>query len=299
MAVVGDARDLITTTNGSGVGAATAHLAVHLDEAGLIVSVDQFPDGPDCAPLVGARIGFGFRTAVKALLTELAGTPLGLLVDDLSGAPAPSGYGAIRERIVLGLPELRLPAAAAGAAQQQADVCSGWRSGGLALRSRQDGQPLPFAAVPPVAPVVAKSDPLGWHPMPRLGLHQSRRLRRLDVWAEEAGLLMADAMFRDSTVDPDAELTERVVHEYTLRATLELATLTITSIHADPRSLPFPSDCSLAAASADLLVGQRAPELRTKVRELSRGPVSCTHLNDLFRSLADVGELASLLSSAD
>ena len=37
-----------------------------------------------------------------------------------------------------------------------------------------------------------------------------------------------------------------------------------------------------------MILGQPVADLRTTVRLLSRGPVSCTHLNDLFRSLADV-----------
>jgi hypothetical protein len=130
--------------------------------------------------------------------------------------------------------------------------------------------------------------------MGSLGFRQSRRIRRLDLWAD-AGLLRVDAMFRDVTVDPDPDLTRRVVHEYALTAELEPDTLTVLSAHADPRTLPFPSDCPFAASSADLIVGHAAGDLRTSVRTISRGAHSCTHLNDLLRSLADVTVLAPLL----
>jgi hypothetical protein len=104
-----------------------------------------------------------------------------------------------------------------------------------------------------------------------------------------------DAMFRDTAVDPDPECTEQVVHEYAVTATLDPVKLTITAIHADPRSLPFPTDCPVAAGSAALLLGLPVSELRTRVREVSRGPVSCTHLNDVFRSLADAGTVVAHL----
>jgi hypothetical protein len=100
---------------------------------------------------------------------------------------------------------------------------------------------------------------------------------------------MVDAMFRDSTADPD--LTPRVVHEYAVTATLDPETLVIDELVAVPRSLPFPTDCPWAAGSARLLIGQPVAALRTEVRHLSSGPVSCTHLNDVFRSFSDIPAL--------
>jgi hypothetical protein len=293
-AIAGTARDLVTPLDGEAVIAAEARLAIAFDEAGLVSTVEQHPAEPPCDALVGTRVGFGFRSSVKDLLVELAGTPLGLLVDDLSGAPAPSGYGAIRERIVLGIPDPPMPPGITGGVSQQTDVCAGWRAGGLPTHTRETGSPMPFADTPPVAPSLVSDDRLAWHAMPALGLRQSRRIRRLDLWAD-GDQLHVDVMFRDSTVDPDADLTERVVHEYEVTATLDRATRTIVAIDAEPRSLPFPTDCPFAAGSAALIVGQRADTLRTSVREVSRGPVSCTHLNDLYRTMADIASLVDLL----
>lgn len=289
----GAARDLVTGPDGRAEVTSAARLFVSLDDQGQIDAVDQEPASPSCDQLIGTRVGFGFRSSVKQLLAELTGTTLGLLVDDLSGAPAPAGYGSIRERIVLGLPDPPMPVGAGGV-NQQTDVCAGWRSGGVPTRSRMDGQPLPFSLEPPRAPSLEGDDSLAWHQMGQLGFRQSRRIRRLDLWAD-GGVLRVDAMFRDSTVDPDADLTNRVVHEYALSAEVDPDTLRVLAAEADPRSLPFPTDCPFAAASAGLIVGLPAADLRTAVRTISRGAHSCTHLNDLLRSLADIAVLAAFL----
>jgi hypothetical protein len=295
VSIAGAARDLVTRDAGSAAVVDDASLAITFDDVWRIASVDQHPAEPSCQALVGAGVGFGFRSSMKDLLVLLGSSPLGLLVDDLSGAPAPSGYGAIRERIVLGLPDPPMPAGMTDAVNQQTDVCAGWRAQGLPTRRRMAGEPMPFVAEPPVAPDLDGGDPMAWHAMPALGLRQSRRIRRLDVWPE-GELLRVDVMFRDSTVDPDAVLTERVVHEYAVSATLDRGSRVVKEMVAVPRSLPFPTDCPLAAGSAALIVGQCTDTLRTAVRHVSRGPVSCTHLNDLFRSLADVELLVGHLS---
>jgi hypothetical protein len=134
----------------------------------------------------------------------------------------------------------------------------------------------------------AGNDPLGWHTMEPLGARQSRRLRRMDVWREGDRLLI-DAMFRDSTADPD--LTPRVVHEYSITAVIDSESLVVLEIQAEPRSLPFPADCPLAAESAQLVVGLPITSLRGAVGKLSKGPGSCTHLNDALRYLADAAGL--------
>jgi len=295
--IAGSARDLVTDSHGRPEVASEARLAVTFDTEGCIDGVEQEPSDPACNALIGARVGFGFRSAVKDLLGDLAGSTLGLLVDDLSGAPAPSGYGSIRERVVLGLPDPEMPPVAEGAVRQQTDVCAGWRAAGLPTERRMAGQPLPFADEPPLAPTLVSEDPLAWHDMVKLGPRQSRRIRRLDMWFD-GDLIRVDAMFRDITVDPDPELSLRVVHEYTLHADLERDSLTVLNAVAEPRSLPFLTDCPLAASSAQLIVGQRAGDLRTAVRTLVRGPGSCTHLNDLLRSVTDTASLAALLEAS-
>lgn len=310
--IAGAARDLLTSEDGP-VELGTARLRVGIDETGVIDSVDQEPSQPSCTPLVGIRTGFGFRSGTKELLGELDGSLLGLLVDDLSGAPAPSGYASIRERklsgetVDLSSPPMGVPvslpggltaeamAAMAVRASSQTDVCAGWRAQGIPTLRRTEGRELPFEDDPPVAPSLVSDDPLAWHEMPELAPGQTRRIRRLDLVVDGTDLL-ADVMFRDSTVDPDG--TPRVVHEYAVSATIDRETLTITRIHADPRALPFVSDCPLAADSAQFLVGETVQQLRRRVKEISRGAASCTHLNDLYRSMADIAVLAEALVPA-
>jgi hypothetical protein len=313
--IAGAARDLLTTADGP-VELGTARLRVGIDGTGVIDADDQEPSRPSTTALIGARTGFGFRSGLKGLLSELDGSLLGLLVDDLSGAPAPSGYASIRERKIngetvdLSPPPMAVPVSLAGGlseeamvamaamasrASTQTDVCAGWRAQGIPTLRRTEGLDLPFEDDPPVAPSLVSDDALAWHEMPELAPGQTRRIRRLDL-VVDGNDLVADVMFRDSIIDPDG--TPRVVHEYAVSATIDRETLTITRIHADPRALPFLSDCPLAADSAQFLVGETVPQLRRRVKVISRGAASCTHLNDLYRSMADIGVLAAALVPA-
>jgi Protein of unknown function (DUF2889) len=290
-AVSGVARDLLTSGDGGEV-VGTASLVLTMDAAGRIDSADHEPSEPLCALLVGQRPGFGFRSATKELQQALTGTLLGLLIDDLSGAPAPASYGAIREQLLLRRPEPVSPGDE-DRREGRVDVCAGWRADGLPTRRRKAGLPLPFSLSASRAPSLDGPDALAWHGLPALASRQSRRLRRLDLWRNTDGRLWVDAMFRDTAVDPD--LTEAVVHEYSLAAVIDPVTLTVLSAEAAAGPLPFADDCPLAADSAQLIIGQPVTSLRSKVGAISRGPGSCTHLNDLLRSLGDVGELAKML----
>src|SRR5205085_3238929 len=117
-----------------------------------------------------------------------------------------------------------------------------------------------------------------------------RRRRLVDVtWGDP---LAVSAMFRD-THKPVAG-AETVLHEYTVEATVDRRDLVVLTCAATPRSLPW-AECPEAAASAHRLEGQRAGDLRRFVRAELTGTTTCTHLNDLLRSLADVPALAAAL----
>jgi hypothetical protein len=105
-------------------------------------------------------------------------------------------------------------------------------------------------------------------------------------------LLAVDAMFRDTYGELDG--TEGVLHEYSVTATFDPETGVLGSVLAVPRVLPLP-ECPAAAASAELVSGSTVEQLRSVVRRQLVGTVSCTHLNDLLRCLADLGELARSL----
>ncbi len=284
----GGGRDLLTADHGS-LTLDQARFEVEVDTGSAIVSIGAGPHAESLAALVGARVGFGFRSQVKPLLQQLGPSLLALLVDDLSGATAPAGYAAIRERALSGTPELpRPPPGAPSEGPTRLDVCAGWREGGLASSARVSGERVPFREAPLAPPVGRADDSDAWHGLEPLEAGWTRRLRRLDVTSEGATLAV-DAMFRDTSVDPDG--TERVVHEYALTATLDADQLVFVAARADPRALPFPTDCPAAAASASVLVGQPLAGLRRAVPRLASGPSSCTHLNDLMRSLADIEAL--------
>jgi hypothetical protein len=67
------------------------------------------------------------------------------------------------------------------------------------------------------------------------------------------------------------------------------------AIQGEPRALPLPTDCPFAADSVQLILGQPAVGLRETVRSLSAAVVSCPHLNDATRCLADLPTLVSQL----
>ncbi|MEY2571006.1 MAG: hypothetical protein QOE63_1356, partial [Acidimicrobiaceae bacterium] len=117
-----------------------------------------------------------------------------------------------------------------------------------------------------------------------------RRRRRIDVWRDD--VVNVDAMFRDTHVTDEG--AETVLHEWSVVAVIDPSTWVIDGCDATPHALPW-GECPAAAGSARRLVGHTVTELRSLVNQELRGTSTCTHLNDLLRSLADVGTLASLV----
>jgi len=104
-----------------------------------------------------------------------------------------------------------------------------------------------------------------------------------------------DAHFQDSATRPDGQ--RMAVHEYLLHATIDLKTMLIEEIAADPRVLPF-DYCPAAVLNVGRLVGTAVSSLRTTViRDLAREQ-GCTHLNDMLRSLAEVPHMLAPLMAA-
>jgi hypothetical protein len=64
-----------------------------------------------------------------------------------------------------------------------------------------------------------------------------------------------------------------------------------------PRVLPY-DECPLAVRNVAALAGLPLSDARGTVLERLRGPLGCTHLNDMLRSLADVPGLARHLPAA-
>jgi Protein of unknown function (DUF2889) len=282
--IVGAARDLLTGSDGA---SRLASARVLVDRSGprpRVAGIDVAPAVPGATELVGAPAQGGFRAALRAALPVevAAATPLHLVLDDLPGVLIASGYAWAVEPPPDAGPLRRTP---------PADVCSGWRSDGtMMLAIRRDGALPPMAG--PAAPPLGAGDPDGWHETRVLDPGEVRRARRIDVRAD-GGALLVDAMFRDSYRDTDGD--ESVVHEYRLDARVDRATLRILTLDAEPRVLPW-VECPAAAASGSRLVGRDVREVRALVGGTFAGISTCTHLNDLLRSLGDVAPLAAALA---
>jgi hypothetical protein len=166
------------------------------------------------------------------------------------------------------------------------DVCTGYQQGSSALqpdgtlRWRQDRQPA--------VDIDAVDDDLAWHDHPRPEGVTMRRARRIDVWAD-GPVLYVDAFFQDSSTLPEGG--RQSIHEYTLTAQADRVTGTVRAVAPVARVLPY-DECPLAVGHVSALNGLPLSELRGAVLERLRGPLGCTHLNDMLRALADVPALA-------
>jgi hypothetical protein len=282
----GRARDLATPIAGDPTVLGQATVTAGIDALGSLVTLDS--DGGtgvgDSAALVGRSVAGGFRDAVHRAFPDdvRAGSPLALLLDDLPVAALISGYA----RLYTG----EVPADAART-NMKSDICSGWRAEGTMMVEVHAGRGVPVT-IGPTAPEVADEsadDPLGWHGFDRLPAGAMRRRRLVDV-LDEGDTWSVIALFRDTHVDPTG--AETILHEYALTAVVDAASSAFTSCSAVPRVLPW-VECPVAAASADRLAGQPVAEIREFVRSSLRGTSTCTHLNDLLRSLGDVATLVA------
>ena len=291
--VDGRARDLLTRPDGATDVLAAQAVSVVTDPERTIRSISATPGVAGLDELVGQSIASGFRARVAHLLpAEVAARSLAhLVLDDLPGATLVSGY-ALQQADLVGIrgddPEMR------EGVLGMAGVCAGWAEDASIIVTFLDRHEIP-SPVGPAAPRLERSDdPLGWHESSPLPAHATRRRRRLDVGpAESTGRVGFDAHFRDSHVDP--ALRETVVHEYSVTGSLDLATRTFVTVEADARVLPW-VECPAAIDSATRLVGVDLDELGLLVRREFRGTSTCTHLNDMLRTLADLAPMIEHLT---
>ncbi len=286
--LIGAARDTITDTEGVGSILAEASIRATVGRERVLEKLELDPAGPDISSLLGRAVASGFRAAVDATVPSEreAQTPLYLLLDDLPVAALISGYADLYVRHP-DEPESESRQRAQGL---NADICAGWASDATMMQeiARVGRIPTPLG---PIAPrLEPDDDPLAWHPIGQLEPGTMRRRRRVDVIAGET--LSIDAMFRDSHVDTDG--VETVVHEYSLEASIDWLDLVVLRCEARPRVLPW-NECPRAAASSERLVGRPVDALRSFVRRQLVGTTTCTHLNDLLRSLADIAGLVQHL----
>ncbi len=254
-----------------------------------IQAIEAIPARPDIAGLVGVRGGGYLRQALNEVLPEeqRKGSPLYLLVDDLSGTSLIAGWAWSRwpdydytdEEDLRRKDELRA---------RMEGICIGFRPGSSAL-STEIGSSRHHRASPVVA-LPHPEDPDGWH---NLTVHTEvsmRRARRIDVWLD--GDIHIDATFQDSASAPGGGRI--AVHEYSLVVIADSQTMAIRDIRARPHVLPYP-ECPAAMDNVGRIKGKHLPELRAMVLQELPGIHGCTHLNDAIRSLAEVPALIAEL----
>jgi DUF2889 family protein len=292
----GRARDLLTPRRGAARVLAQDELHFGIGPDRTLEDVEVAPNRPGIGRLVGARGGAGLRSVLSevAPAEHEAGTPLGLLLDDVAGSTLIAGFAWSRWR---DWKDMMSPATGSGAPppprRTMVGICAGFRPGSKALGDDGSSHPEMRHNVAGVPPLADPDDPLGWHdldPHPPVAM---RRARRIDVRLDGDSIAI-DAMFRDSCWQPDG--LEVAVHEYSIDASIDRASGVVTSVAATPRVLPF-AECPAAAPNATWMVGATARELRTEVLDRLRATNCCTHLNDALRALAEVPILAAELSS--
>jgi hypothetical protein len=276
-------RDLFSDAEGGATTLDAARVdAVSDYSKGVLTALSMTPTHAASENFVGASVFSGFRNAIDKVMPGESNshTVRFQLLDELPAAVLGSGRALRAAGVGIGSKGRAPPV----------DICSGWAAGGTLLSGLTDfGPPLHIG---PEAPSFAvHGDALAWHDAAHLSAHGTRRARRLDVWEAEDHA-WAEAFFRDSHVD--AEGVETIVHEWTFSAELNPDARTFVSSAARSGPLPYP-ECPAAGASADRLVGMPFDGLRRAVRASFVGPSTCTHLNDTFRSMEDVGALLDAL----
>jgi hypothetical protein len=272
--VHGAVRDVRTDREGNGrvVGDATLDCVVATDRS--VTSITSNPPEAALSTLVGQVAHRGWRAAARDVVG--VDSPLSSLLDDVPIALLLSSYGALRQ----GSMDLL---AVQPLMRRMRNLCAGWAEGATPMRTIDAGQPMPLPGVVP-APPDAGTDPLAAEPRLPLTPGEVRRSRRLEVTPGATTRIAAS--FRDSWCD--ASGAEGVLHEYVLVATLT-SEGAVETIEAEPRVLPY-NECTLAAASPQRLVGLPIAEVADRVRATA-GTHTCTHLDDLLRSLTVVSAL--------
>jgi hypothetical protein len=172
------------------------------------------------------------------------------------------------------------------------NVCRGWRSGGSQVTEVQAGA-IPMPTGPTPSPLDVLADPLAWHPTTDPAATYTRRARRVDIWRDGDQLVM-DIHYRDTYFAADK--LPMVIHEYSLRADAEYATLRLVAVATEAHALPW-VDCNSVPSSTEAVVGARLGEVESTVNQRLRGVAGCTHLNDTLRELDAVPGLLALLES--
>ena len=292
MAHVAIGRDLLTGADGQEHVLDETRIEATVDYSRVaIIAIASIPLDPALAGLAGKGAYSGFRRSVEeALPGEMASHRVrAQLLDDFPPAVMGNGRALRAEGKRIGIARRKtLPV----------DQCAGWADGGTLIQGFSELGP-PMQIGPRCPPLADSGDPLGWHAFAPLAPHGTRRARRIDLWqdgslGQDGNLGQGDCFFRDSHVDRSG--VETVIHEWRLRITFDPATRCFVSAEAEAGPLPYP-ECPASGNSASRLAGTSIDGLRNAVRQGYVGTSTCTHLNDTFRALEDVGALFDRLAA--
>src|SRR6478735_11637845 len=259
--LVGRARDLVTTRSGDAVVVDAAAMRAVVDIERRITAIEATPPRAGIEDLVGSQGGTYLRSAIDAALPgeREAATPLHLLLDDIAGTSLIAGFVWTRHMD----PEefaARRQSAPPGFGQRKGKIiCSGLRPGGTAQQAFS-GEDESAHAIRTAGPLVTDDDALAWHQFPERPVVSMRRHRRVDV------------------------------------TTVDATDLTLASVRATPRVLPF-LECQWAPEHVVLLVGRPVQSFRSDVQTTLTELQACTHLNDMLRCLTEVPALAAAIAA--
>lgn len=293
--LTGRVQDLFSPVDGVTQERSGDWVRARVDGAKRIVDLDASRCAAVLASFAGLSTGGALRKAMADQLPDevSAGSGLSSLIDELAGASFMSGSawyawpGGIEAFA-------RQNGIASVLDRPVTGLCLSYVAGSPAVRP--DGSGNEEIAHHPLAPsALVTSDIWVDHGL-KTDAPNHWRLRRTDLWQED-GTLFVDAWFQDSSSVPGMTDRRLVFHEYSLKARLEPATLALQAIEVEPHVLPY-TTCRGAPATVAPLIGRSASNLRTAVLELLRGPAGCTHLNDMLRSLQDLGGLETQRAAA-
>ncbi|CAN5702633.1 hypothetical protein BH11ACT8_BH11ACT8_06020 [soil metagenome] len=290
----GRGRDLRTASDGSSRALAESTMRVDVAPDRVITRIDTEPWLVGTVELLGTRASGGFRTrlseALEARGVPGSSDPVQLLLDDVPGATLISGFAFAQWHPI---EELLDAGRSEGAVRRpMTGICTGFQAGSRGLAP--DGTSRWTHRTREVEPLEATHDVLAWRELQQISALSMRRARRIDVWVEGSEGRV-DAMFQDSSTRSQGGRV--AVHEYTLDARADLATMTLTAVEPTPHVLPY-AECPLAVLNVGTLVGTPLAELRVVVLERLQGVAGCTHLNDALRALADVPALLGQLAGS-
>ncbi len=253
-----------------------------------ITNIHATPERDNLDSLIGVRGGGYLRQALNERLPDeqRKGSPLYLLIDDISGTSLIAGWAWSRWPDHNIQTEEELKRRDQHMAQMEG-ICIGFRPGSSGLVS---GGTAHVHRASPVPPLQHPEDPDGWHHLTIHSQVSMRRARRIDVWID--GDVQIEATFQDSASAPEGGRI--AIHEYSLHISADPDTLAIKQISARPHVLPYP-ECPSAIGNVAMMVGTPLADMRTQVLEVLPRVRGCTHLNDAMRAVAEVPVLIAEL----